>query len=426
MTRHALLIGINEYPHFEGRNLKGCVNDVAVWRNLLRGRFGFPADHLHELVNGEATQAAIQAALEDVVVIGYAGHGSRVKDPSRRDGWAESIVPFDSERIEVAADPELTVGEVVEELSLLLVLPGQGLLLFAEELEAISVLIDREPTRLLVLQQHALLLEPEVSGLALAQLVLLLFRPLPTRDLGPARRRRLEGRVSLECLPPQIVRLVAVTRLEGRLSAGVQLTGAPLGLGLVLGEENGPLYEPRSDGTHAPPHRPRRHPHLPIDVAVELVHRHQAVAVGIGRSLEPLHEMVGEQAVPDVGRLERDFVDAAGGDQETTFAPEILQELVAQGRSGLKLAVLKRAPSRPAAIAGIDEEQNLLGVLVPVEEVLNALHGDAARPQVRGVCIVRDEVLLHPVGGLGPGVDHRRTMAREEEEHRVALGHAFG
>ncbi len=109
-ARHALLIGINRYPQIPGADLQGCVSDLELMRSLLIDRFGFPADSTRGLRNEEATQQGIRDALAelasgvgegDVVVLFYAGHGSRLADPRQMDRMIESIVPYDSGRGEL-------------------------------------------------------------------------------------------------------------------------------------------------------------------------------------------------------------------------------------------------------------------------------------------------------------------------------------
>ena len=120
-TRWALLIGIDRYPNFpEHAQLAGCVNDVEAMAGLLIDRFSFPVANVERVLNGAASQAGIRAALaglheragaEDVVVIHYSGHGSRMADPTSPDGMAETIVPSDSGRVSLPnrdiADSEL-------------------------------------------------------------------------------------------------------------------------------------------------------------------------------------------------------------------------------------------------------------------------------------------------------------------------------
>jgi hypothetical protein len=108
-AKSALLIGIDTYEHpatdikvpagapLTGRfepallyqSLKGPSNDVAAMRNLLTSaKFGFPNDaqHIHVLLNGQATHDAILQAMEqyvvkdpkpgDTVVVYVSSHGS--------------------------------------------------------------------------------------------------------------------------------------------------------------------------------------------------------------------------------------------------------------------------------------------------------------------------------------------------------------
>jgi len=106
-AQHALLIGINRYPNIPNASLQGCVSDMELMRSLLVDRFGFPAERTRTLRDEEATQQAIRGALagmaaavgqDDVVVLFYAGHGSRMADPRQPGRMIESIVPCDSGR----------------------------------------------------------------------------------------------------------------------------------------------------------------------------------------------------------------------------------------------------------------------------------------------------------------------------------------
>jgi hypothetical protein len=105
--RHALLIGINRYSRIPNADLQGCVSDMELMRSLLIDRFGFPAENTQTLRDEEATQQGVRAALaalaaaageDDVVVLFYAGHGSRMADPRQPGRMIESMVPGDSGR----------------------------------------------------------------------------------------------------------------------------------------------------------------------------------------------------------------------------------------------------------------------------------------------------------------------------------------
>jgi hypothetical protein len=104
-NKWALLIGINTYKYF--RELKGCINDVELMTTVLQERFGFPSNHITRLLDEQATRKGILTALEellerinpnDIVVIHYSGHGSRMTDREgdKPDGMDETIIPYDS------------------------------------------------------------------------------------------------------------------------------------------------------------------------------------------------------------------------------------------------------------------------------------------------------------------------------------------
>jgi hypothetical protein len=111
--RLALLIGINNYPesvwqgstNIKGTFLQGCVTDVALQRNLLIHQFGFAPKDIVTLVNGEATQTKILAALDqhlinqaqpgDSVLFHFSGLGSTVKLSEYPSKVFPTLVPVD-------------------------------------------------------------------------------------------------------------------------------------------------------------------------------------------------------------------------------------------------------------------------------------------------------------------------------------------
>lgn len=109
-ARQALVVGINRYSALRPANqLYGCVNDARLMVEVLRGRFGFVDGQIRLLLDGEATQHAILAALDEVLVrvsedgvvlFHFSGHGSQIEDPweNEGDGWNETLVPCDSGR----------------------------------------------------------------------------------------------------------------------------------------------------------------------------------------------------------------------------------------------------------------------------------------------------------------------------------------
>lgn len=102
--RHALVVGIDDYRHFPP--LEGAVHDAELAAETLH-RFGFAEPIL--LTDRAATRCALLAALDelasragedDLVVVHYSGHGSRLRDRDgdEADGWDETLVPHDSGR----------------------------------------------------------------------------------------------------------------------------------------------------------------------------------------------------------------------------------------------------------------------------------------------------------------------------------------
>lgn len=107
--KFALLVGIDKYryskkAHFP--DLKGCVNDVTVMKELLVHKYGFEPRNVKLLTDFQATHAAIiqaikehllaQVRADDIVVFEYSGHGSQVANPTKINGYDETIVPTDS------------------------------------------------------------------------------------------------------------------------------------------------------------------------------------------------------------------------------------------------------------------------------------------------------------------------------------------
>ena len=105
--RWALLIGVNDYTSPFIRDLRGCKTDVRLMSEVLIDRFGFTADDIKILLDGEATHDGIINTFNDwliakpksgdVVVFYFSGHGSRAVDESgdELDGWDEVLCPAD-------------------------------------------------------------------------------------------------------------------------------------------------------------------------------------------------------------------------------------------------------------------------------------------------------------------------------------------
>lgn len=101
MAKHALCIGINDYPG-TGSDLAGCVNDANDWAAALSAR-GFKVKTMFDKqATGSAMRRAIRAIVSkakpgDTVVIQYSGHGSYVpdQDGDEPDGTDECLCPYD-------------------------------------------------------------------------------------------------------------------------------------------------------------------------------------------------------------------------------------------------------------------------------------------------------------------------------------------
>jgi len=113
MARHALCIGINDYPGTKD-DLNGCVNDAKDWAAAL-GKRDFS---VQKLINKDATGDSIRKAINsiisgagsgDSIIIQYSGHGSYVPDENgdEPDGTDECICPYDVKRKGTITDDEL-------------------------------------------------------------------------------------------------------------------------------------------------------------------------------------------------------------------------------------------------------------------------------------------------------------------------------
>ena len=87
MAKKALLLGINNYKYLS--NLRGCVNDVRLMKNLLKDVYQFSDDDILALVNGDVVQNQVIEGLEwlfegarngDQLLLHFSGHGSYTVD----------------------------------------------------------------------------------------------------------------------------------------------------------------------------------------------------------------------------------------------------------------------------------------------------------------------------------------------------------
>lgn len=108
--RHALLIGIDDYPGFGPESqLGGAVRDAQMMAEVLIDCHGFEPENVRSLCDAQATRDAILGAMEalcsraaagDQVVLCFSGHGSQMTDREgdEGDGLDETLVPSDGGR----------------------------------------------------------------------------------------------------------------------------------------------------------------------------------------------------------------------------------------------------------------------------------------------------------------------------------------
>lgn len=105
-SRHALLIGIGNYPEDSGWSIIHGNNDVSIIKDALV-RQGFSQENTIQLIDSEATKENILLAFEtlsnrckrgDVVYIHFSGHGQQVSDLNgdEEDGFDEAWIPYNA------------------------------------------------------------------------------------------------------------------------------------------------------------------------------------------------------------------------------------------------------------------------------------------------------------------------------------------
>ena len=108
-SRHALLIGIGNYPEDSGWNLIHVNNDISIIRDALI-RQGFSSENVLQLIDSEATKENILLSFDklsgrcqvgDVVYLHFSGHGQQITDLNgdEEDGFDESWIPYDAKKV---------------------------------------------------------------------------------------------------------------------------------------------------------------------------------------------------------------------------------------------------------------------------------------------------------------------------------------
>ncbi|ACS61311.1 peptidase C14 caspase catalytic subunit p20 (plasmid) [Rhizobium leguminosarum bv. trifolii WSM1325] len=107
---HALLVGVGTYQNSNGgsfRNLRGPANDVPALESVLRDRYGLMPANTETLIDQAAKRQAVvdglqkllsDAAIGDVVLFYFSGHGSRQFDKSMDETSQldDTILPYDA------------------------------------------------------------------------------------------------------------------------------------------------------------------------------------------------------------------------------------------------------------------------------------------------------------------------------------------
>ena len=107
-SRHALLIGIGDYPCESGWSVIHGDNDISIIKAALI-RQGFPTDNILQLLNSDATKDNILHAFEtianhcqqgDIVYVHFSGHGQQITDLNgdEEDGFDEAWIPYDAKK----------------------------------------------------------------------------------------------------------------------------------------------------------------------------------------------------------------------------------------------------------------------------------------------------------------------------------------
>jgi hypothetical protein len=125
-------VGINEFEHLPGSSwLNGCINDAEDFAAALQDVFRFDSSSVTVLSDRQATKAAVEGALTELVeqaergdldhiVFSFSSHGTQVPDPSgdEPDRADEALAAYDIRSIGDAWDTETVI--VDDDLNVLL------------------------------------------------------------------------------------------------------------------------------------------------------------------------------------------------------------------------------------------------------------------------------------------------------------------
>ncbi len=107
-SRHAILIGIGNYPEDSGWNRIHGNNDVAIIKSALLHQ-GFSSENIVQLIDSAATKENILCSINslsekchsgDIVYLHFSGHGQQITDLNgdEEDGFDEAWIPYDAKK----------------------------------------------------------------------------------------------------------------------------------------------------------------------------------------------------------------------------------------------------------------------------------------------------------------------------------------
>lgn len=128
-SRHAILIGIGNYPEDSGWNRIHGNNDVTILTEALLHQ-GFSSDEIVQLVDSKATKENILHSIDsllqkckagDIVYLHFSGHGQQITDLNgdEEDGFDEAWIPYDARKVYVSGEYEGENHLIDDELNIL-------------------------------------------------------------------------------------------------------------------------------------------------------------------------------------------------------------------------------------------------------------------------------------------------------------------
>jgi hypothetical protein len=154
--------------------------------------------------------------------------------------------------------------------------------------------------------------------------------------------------------------------------------------------------------------------HRRRDVGEQLGQSDAAVAVTVGRPLQPAQQVVGEQAVPELLRLDRLLTPAARRQQEAVLPGQLGEHRRLDAQVALTAQAQAVGRQHAAGVTAVEADDDGAGV-EPGDPPAQVAHRDAFADQLVRVGVVREEVAFVVLDDAVPGeVD-------EGDVHTVSL-----